>query len=456
MGLSHSPRIVTDGLVLALDAGNTKSYPGSGTTWTDLIGSNNGTLTNGPTFSSLNGGYIVFDGSNDYVSISDSEDLEFGSGDFTIEAYIYPTGIPQGFYGCIFAKGLPLQCYFMNTNSLSLFVDNANNGSPYSIIDNNNITGNNTVNQDEWTHIAICRSGDTWKVFTGGVQRYSATHSGTIFNNTDVFSIGDYTPSLGTYPFQGYISNLKVYKGKALTATEVEQNYNALKERYAFTPTFVQDGLVLNLDAGDTNSYPGSGTTWTDLSGNSNNGTLTNGPTYSSADGGSIVFDGTDDYVSETSGLSDSFLQGDWTISFWVNFDVITTSSSNGRILLQHGTNSSRSGLHLEQRNSSLIFGLFGDDLGGSQTLSTGTWYNITFTLNSTTRLQQIFVNGSLDNSRTAFGAYVGTGSNTRIGGRALNFSSYLDGKISNVVAYNRVLSAQEISQNYNLLKDRY
>ena len=202
--------------------------------------SNNGTLTNGPTFDSGNGGAIVFDGTNDYVTIPDSEDLEFGSGDFTIEAYIYPTGVPSGAgFACIFAKGAPLQCYFMNSislnslNSLSLYVDTNNNGTPYSIIDNNNITGNNTVNQDEWTHIAICRSGDTWKVFTGGVQRYSATHSGAIFNNTDVFSIGDYGPSSGLYPFQGRISNFKVYKGKALTSAEVLQNYNALKGRYA-------------------------------------------------------------------------------------------------------------------------------------------------------------------------------------------------------------------------------
>jgi hypothetical protein len=60
----------------------------------------------------------------------------------------------------------------------------------------------------------------------------------------------------------------------------------------------VRNGLVLALDAGRTLSYPGSGTTWTDLSGNGNTGTLTNGPTYSSANGGSLVFDGVDDYVN--------------------------------------------------------------------------------------------------------------------------------------------------------------
>ena len=69
MGLAHSPSIVTDGLVLCLDAANTKSYPGSGTTWTDISGKGyDGTLTNGPTFSSNYGGNIVLDGSNDFVT----------------------------------------------------------------------------------------------------------------------------------------------------------------------------------------------------------------------------------------------------------------------------------------------------------------------------------------------------------------------------------------------------
>ena len=120
MAAASGPNVVEDALVLALDAGNTKSYPGSGTTWTDTVGGNTGTLTNGPTYNPDNGGAIVFDGTNDYVTIPDSEDLEFGSGDFTIEAYIYPTGVPSSAgFACIFAKGAPLQCYFMNSISLN-------------------------------------------------------------------------------------------------------------------------------------------------------------------------------------------------------------------------------------------------------------------------------------------------------------------------------------------------
>ena len=90
MGLAHSPRIVTDGLVLCLDAGNTKSYPGSGTTWTDLSGNGNtGTLTNGVGYSGDNLGSLSFDGVNDFTSTITGEDFNFGTGDFTIECWVY-------------------------------------------------------------------------------------------------------------------------------------------------------------------------------------------------------------------------------------------------------------------------------------------------------------------------------------------------------------------------------
>jgi hypothetical protein len=95
MAFFHSPRIVTDGLVLALDAANSLSYPGSGTTWTDLSGKgNNGTLVNGPTFDQANGGSIVFDGTDDYVNLPDG--LLSGTGDFTIIQWVQCDGAGIG------------------------------------------------------------------------------------------------------------------------------------------------------------------------------------------------------------------------------------------------------------------------------------------------------------------------------------------------------------------------
>ena len=89
MALAHSPRLVTDGLVLCLDAGNTKSYSGSGTTWTDLGGNNNhGTLVNGVGYNSSNGGSLTFDGADDYVDLSTTYSL---SAPWTLSAWIYPT-----------------------------------------------------------------------------------------------------------------------------------------------------------------------------------------------------------------------------------------------------------------------------------------------------------------------------------------------------------------------------
>ena len=225
----------------------------------------------------------------------------------------------------------------------------------------------------------------------------------------------------------------------------------------AHSPRIVRDSLALYLDAANTKSYPGSGTTWKDICGKNNDGTLTNGPTFSSDNLGCIVLDGTNDYVSETSGLSDSLLQGNWSISFWVNFDTVNTgNSTNDKPLLHHGSSATRKGLHMTNRSSVIRYGLYSDDIDSTQSLTADTWYNFVFTLNNTSYLKQIYINGLLDISGTGGGAYTGTGSNTRIGGRLLTFGLYFDGNISNVSAYNRVLTAAEVKQNYDALKGRF
>ena len=95
MGLSHSSRIVTDGLVFCVDAGDKMSYPGAGTTWTDLSKNrNNGTLINGPTFDSANGGSISLDGSNDYISVGSFN--EDSSQDLSVMVWVYPIVLDGG------------------------------------------------------------------------------------------------------------------------------------------------------------------------------------------------------------------------------------------------------------------------------------------------------------------------------------------------------------------------
>lgn len=98
----QAPAIITNGLVLNLDAGNPASYSGSGTTWTDLSGNgNNGTLVNSPTYNANNQGYLSFNGSNTYVDLpASSSSFNVGSGDFTIETWVYPETADQ--YGHLF------------------------------------------------------------------------------------------------------------------------------------------------------------------------------------------------------------------------------------------------------------------------------------------------------------------------------------------------------------------
>jgi hypothetical protein len=222
--------------------------------------------------------------------------------------------------------------------------------------------------------------------------------------------------------------------------------------QYAFGK-IVTDGLVLALNAADPNSYPGSGTTWRDMSGNGNNGTLTNGPTFSSANGGAIVFDGVDDYVSCGNNATVQINQG--TISTW----VITSSPGSGF-----------RGIITKQNN----YGLFTNDgvlvtydWGNNQTRSTGTniadnnWKNVamSFTTNTGTPSNNavIYLNGSAVLTTTikifnnnvevqlARGGVEGTG-NTQL----------LNGRIANTQIYNRALSSTEILQNYNAQKSRF
>ena len=102
MGLAHSPRIVTDGLVLCLDAASKRSYPGTGTVWADLKGGNNGTLTNGPTFDAGNGGSLTFDGTNDYVEIANSS--QFHNQRMTASIWINPQTVNTSNYTHLFWK----------------------------------------------------------------------------------------------------------------------------------------------------------------------------------------------------------------------------------------------------------------------------------------------------------------------------------------------------------------
>lgn len=222
------------------------------------------------------------------------------------------------------------------------------------------------------------------------------------------------------------------------------------------TPTpsmtfYVVDNLLLYLDPSNPTSYPGSGTTITDLSGNGYNGTLTNGPTYSTSNGGVIVFDGSNDNIS-VSGLD---LRRNFSLELWVKFNSLSTSQG----LFGQGIAAANQGMHIFQSGNSIEYRLYFSDYARTATTTTGQWYQYVFTYSHTSPYtKQIYRNGVLlGTSTSGQGQWAGTGA-FRIGHTYSNINPAdpLNGSVGLARAYSKILSAPEVLQNYNNDRARF
>jgi predicted outer membrane repeat protein len=231
-----------------------------------------------------------------------------------------------------------------------------------------------------------------------------------------------------------------------------------------YGPRIVSNGLVLCLDAANKNSYRGTGTTWTDLSGNNNTGTLTNGPTFSAGNMGSILFDGTNDYVDTVNtGTTFQFANVTFTVSLWIK-----TTSSTGGIIISKGATASTAGWLFQFDSSGTVSGTTKGSDGintynrsSTATVNNNTWRNIVsvYTTNTTTlgsNTTSIYIDGVLSNGTGTLGGavYATTTDTIQIGRRPTG--AYWSGSVSNIQIYNRALSATEILQNYNATKSRF
>jgi hypothetical protein len=224
--------IVTSGLALLLDAGNTSSYPGSGTSWYDLSGNGRtGTLTNGATYNSTNGGTIVFDGSNDYVT--GSMPTSVFSGAHTFSCWFYRLSIVD--YSGLFSNnttsnGCSILCFQSNTNTLGI-----NNAGGSSQIAAGVDLGSDHLNK--WIYATVVYSGVT----NGSAVAVYAYKEGNLIIGTGSlywnlsqcasYDIGRHYS--GGLCHNGYIPHVTIYN-RALSAAEIEQNYNSLKSRFGF------------------------------------------------------------------------------------------------------------------------------------------------------------------------------------------------------------------------------
>jgi len=224
-------------------------------------------------------------------------------------------------------------------------------------------------------------------------------------------------------------------------------------------PNTITDGLVLALDAGNTKSYPGTGTIWNDVSGNGNNGTLINGPTFNTGSNGSIVFDGVNDYTLGT--IQSSTFAGPHSINCWFFRETIkqwsglfsnNVGATSCSLLTFIGT-SNRIGINRAGVSSASI----SIDLGVGHL---NKWINCCMTISGVT-------NGSLVNVYAYMDGVLLTASGTLYWNMSSSSSYYTsrhyssatqvhDGSIAVTQIYNRALTAEEILQNYNATKSRF
>ena len=231
------------------------------------------------------------------------------------------------------------------------------------------------------------------------------------------------------------------------TTTGTYRKYDGSNWGDLTEPKIVESGLVLHWDVTNAASYPGSGTTIYDISGNGNTGTFGGNPTYSSNQEGYLVFDGVGDQINSSfTGPS-----GARTWAYWVNYSSLTQNNGEGYQL--QGIQASGGYTYIGIVDGGNIYYYIGTGTGGNlsgSNITTNTWYYITLTFDGSS--YTVYVNGE---QRATGGASQGSTSATLYGG-AINSNHHLYGYGSEWQFYNRGLSQSEVQQNFNAGRGRY
>jgi hypothetical protein len=448
MGIYSGPLNPVDGLVLYLDASNNASYSGSGNTWYDLSGnSNKATFADSPSFQSLPQSYFNFDGVNDYMTIVRSSSMSPTLA-LTQEVWFNFPIVPSA------AIFIGLQYGTSSNNTYALWRESSslyggvNTSGSFSYIG----IGTSYMSGNKWHHFVHTYDGSTQKLYLDGVLLNSASITGSIqydANNTRVLIGADDNGSGyntgASYPHSGKLNQVRIYN-RALSASEILQNYNAQKKRYLPEENIVRNGLILNVDGANSSSYPGSGTSWFDVSGSNNHLTLANGPAFTGTNGGSMYFDGTNDNAISTFTWPNNFTV-DITFKLYANsgyfYSRIISTGNNDEFEFAVGENNGLYEIKL------LVAGW----VATSQYITPDTIQTYTITRSPST--STIYRNGVLIFT-TSVATTVASSLNINLACRHSNQGQNTRINIYNFKIYSRVLSATEIAQNFNALRGRY
>ena len=443
LGVSRGmgPRIIRDELVAYYDATNPKSYSGSGNTVYDLSGNGrNGTLTNGVAYSSNNRGYFVFDGSNDYIDCSSIPSTFWVDNSWSVAIWINFDRVDVGDQGLIGTNGSLCLIERSATAYLGLWGN-----------DSNSVT---TLKTNNWYHVVFCYNNLNYqqRIFINGVLDSSTTGAKSNLTGTGT--------NIGRVPFAfGY------FKGKIASALFYNRNLSPQEIRSLFLSTaqkyikksepFVTDGLIFHLDASNPTSYSGSGSTvWSDLSSSYANGKLYSGPTFTSENGGGIVFDGTDDYFTTDTATA---FNGLTRMSAEITFKLTGTISGYEHIINKPlNVNGGTWALYSGPNANVLSWYLNAD---GNSTSFSNVVVNKTYHYAMTYDLLSVktFINGTLVSS-VPYTSSLSYDNAKPVNIGRFDTGAYLGPNVNvyNAKVYNRALTSTEIKQNYIAVQNKF
>ena len=434
---------VTTGAELEFDAND---YSGSGN-WlnTGNASSSDGTITGASYVNDGTSDYFSFDG-NDYITSSSSG---LTANTYTIEAWFYMDSLQTAGIVSWGDQGANYE-----RRSMITWNGGGSNYYLYSSTYASNIRGNTILEAGRWYHGVITMDNGQANIYLNGEHDGSGTNTLSAYTSSTLY-IG--RTAEASEIFSGDIAVARVYD-TVLTSAQIKANYDATYGLYQHAD------LKLHLDAGDDNSYSGSGSTWGDLA-NSNDATIT-GASYDKELGNFFSFDGTNDEMT----LSGSTSLTDRTVEMWYK----TNDKSNNYWIFDSTPDSGSTnsfGVWAMYMDSTYIYGIgskwngstYGAALVSSSTITEGKWHHIVFTCKNSE--YKIYVDGqklsqlSHVNYTTSRNIDSATLSNINFMGTRSGYtggSYFAEGDIGQIRMYSTVLTESQIRQNYNFTKNDY
>ena len=426
--------------VFNFDFGIEGTFDNSGTTVNDLARYNHGTTFNSPAFTYENRGAMVFDGTNQSISVPNNSVFNFASGFLSISVWVNFSNVSG--QRCVITNyqgannGWGIQLY--------LGVIIVTNG------DYNVITGTTVIQANTWYHITLTGRPNSYKLYINS-QREGNIYNGAVsFTSTNTLRIGQI---VGAFFLAGRIGMVQIFNSE-MSESEVKNHYAETSIRYTTFEKPVR-GLIFDVNVSNPFSYNGAsnntGANLSDISGNGYVGTLSNAPSYNVQNGiKSLSFNGSNNYITyPTAGLP--YGASARTVSVWIN----ATGDAPGsyRWAISYGTAlNSQSCFVGIQLGTQLVIGGYNafHDLTGPN-ISLNTWYHVASVYDGTTAY--MYINGYLYTS--AAKTWNTVQGNFQLG-RQTNTLEYWHGKIGEAQIYNRALSATEIAALYNSTKGAY